>query len=216
VASPLSRRDAGRLPGRDHPARVGLFQIEASFPGKVGLPAEARLVPENNVFLGSLEYQLRAVEMLPYADLGTSDSWRLARLGFAIGSGGTRRVIDAATGGNPRAFRGRLFDQIRSWANKTGAIAVSSGQPAEKVLKRINAVQAQWELGQRIDGAYGGPERIPAPVGLRYVVPAASARYLSTPRTGILLALGAIGLVAFLVIRNRKDEHVAPQAPPTA
>lgn len=216
LAAIIQHESGGRMDAKGDVSlgEAGLFQIESSFPGKVGLPAEARLVPENNVFLGSLEYQLRAIEFLPYASLGSSDSWRLARLGFAIGSAGTRKVIDAATSGNPGAYRGNLFAQILSWANRTGAIAVSSGQPAEKVKARINAVQEQWDVGQRINGAYGMPEKVPAPSGLRYVVPAAAARYLSTPRTGIFLALGAIGLVTFLVLR-RKDEHVTPQAPAT-
>lgn len=194
---------------------AGLFQIESSFPGKIGLPAEARLVPENNVFMGGLEYNLRAVEMMPYADLGTSDSWRLARLGFAIGSAGTRKVIDAATGGRPGAYRGQVFPTVLAWANRTGAIAVSSGQPADKVKARINAVQEQWDTGQRIDGAYGVPEKVPAPAGLRYTLPTAAARHLSTPRASIaFLALGAIAGAAIYFV-TRKDDH-ANQAQPAA
>jgi hypothetical protein len=191
----------------------GLFQLEAGFPPKVGLPADARLDPETNVFLGALEYNLRAVEMMPYAPLGSSDSWRLARLGFAIGSGGTKRVIDAATGGSPQSYRGRLFDRIRSWANQTGAIAVSSGQPASKVLARINAVQDQWDVGQRISPSYGPPERIPAPKGLTYRIPASVAPYLSSPLAGKLLALGALGALGVILYLARKDSHGSPPEP---
>lgn len=193
---------------------AGLMQIEASFPAKVGLPASSRFDPETNVFLGSLELQLRAVEMLPYATPGTSDSYKLARLGFAIGSAGTRKVIDAATGGKPSLYRGQVFDRVRSWANATGAIAVSSGQDAAKVRARINAVQDQWNIGQVINGSYGAPERIPAPSGLRYTVPASAARYLVSPVAGKLLALGVVGLVVFLA--TRKDDHAPHEHAPAA
>jgi hypothetical protein len=171
----------------------GLFQLESSFPAKVGLPADARLDPETNVFLGSLEYALRAIELRDVAPLGSSDSWRLARLAFAVGSSGARRLIAAATNNNPSAFRGQVFDRIRAWANQTGAMAISSGQPAEKVLARINAVQDQWDVGQSIAGAYGPPQRLPAPHGLVYRVPASAAPFLASPLTGTLLALGVVG-----------------------
>lgn len=193
---------------------AGLMQIEASFPAKVGLPASSRFDPETNVFLGSLEYQLRTVEFLPYATPGTSDSWRLARLGFAIGSAGTRKVIDAATGGKPSLYRGQVFDRVRAWANATGAMAVSSGQDADKVKKRINAVQDQWDVGQRIDGFYGAPEKIPAPSGLRYTIPSSAARYLVSPVAGKLLALGAVGLIVLLA--TRKDDHAPSEYAPAA
>jgi hypothetical protein len=193
---------------------AGLMQIEASFPPKVGLPSAARLDPQTNVFLGCLEYQLRAAEMAPYASPGSSDSWRLARLGFAVGSGGTRTLIAAATGNNPAAYRGRLFDQIRTWANQTGAVALSSGQPATKVLDRINAVQAQWALGQSLpSSSYGAPQKIPAPTGVRYSIPASAARYLVSPVTGTLLAIGMVGAIVYLVAIRRKEAH-APDSPP--
>jgi hypothetical protein len=191
----------------------GLFQTEGSFGAKIGLPGLNTLNPEIAIFAGGLEMALRAIEMLPYADLGTSDSYRLARLGFAIGSGGTRKVIDAATGGNPGAYRGQVFARVLEWANRTGAIAVSSGQPAEKVRARINAVQEQWDIGQRINGAYGMPEKVPAPSGLRYTLPASAARHLASPRTGIVLALGAVaGLTLYLLTRKDADAPEHPAA----
>lgn len=185
----------------------GLFQIEASFPAKVGLPADLRLTAEGNIFLGCLEYQLRAVEMRPYAPLGSSDSWRLARLAFAVGSGGTKRLIDAATSGNPYRYRGQLFDRVRTWANQTGAMALSSGQPAEKVVARINAVQDQWNLGQSISGSYGMPERIPAPKGLSYRIPASAAPYLSHPLTGTLILAGLFGVLGLYLYFKGTDAH---------
>jgi hypothetical protein len=180
----------------------GLMQIEASFPAKVGLsPSINRLDPEINIFLGSLEQQLRAIEFLPYSPLGTPDSWKLARLSFAVGSAGTRRLIDAATGGKPALYRGRVFETVRSWANQTGAIALSSGQPADKVVARINAVQSQWDVGQSISGFYGPPQKIPAPKGLAYSVPATAARYLMSPIASTIVALGILGIVVFLATR---------------
>lgn len=210
-AAAIIRHESGGRPNASGDASLGefgLFQVEASFPSKIGLPAEARLVPENNAFMGMLEYQLRAVEMMPFADLGTSDSWKISRLSFAIGSAGARKVIDAATSGRPSAYRGQVFPTVLAWANRTGAIAVSSGQPAEKVKARINAVQEQWDIGQRISGAYGMPEKVPAPAGLRYTLPVAAARYLATPNRAIVVALGAVaGLALYLVMR--KDDHAS-------
>jgi hypothetical protein len=195
----------------------GLFQLESGFPPTVGLPSDARLDPEKNVFLGALEYNLRAVQMMPYAALGSADSWKLARLGFAVGSGGAARLIDAATNHNPRSFAGHVFDQIRSWANQTGAMALSSGQPASKVLARINAVQDQWDIGQRISGSYGPPERIPAPSGLAYRIPLSAAPFLASPLTGTLVAVSLLGTLGLLLyLRSRKADHVPSEPAPVA
>jgi Transglycosylase SLT domain len=214
AAAIMHHESGGRMDAQGDASlgEVGLYQITSTTPGKFGLPASSRYDPETNVFLAMLEYNVGAAEMAPYATPGTSDSYRLSRLGFAIGSAGTRKVIDAATGGKPSLYRGQVFDRVRAWANATGAMAVSSGQDADKVKKRINAVQEQWDIGQRIDGFYGAPEKIPAPGGLRYTIPASAARYLVSPVAGKLLALGAVGLIVFLA--TRKDDHAPDHAPP--
>lgn len=173
---------------------VGLFQITATFPPSVGVPAEARRDPETNVFLASLEYQLEAIKMFLYAPtlvrLGTPDSWKLARLGFAIGTGGTRKLIDAAAS---RAQPGGLFAAVRAWCNATGGVAVSSGQDAAKVTARVNAVEDQWNIGQQIDGSFDGPMRIPARVP--YTVPASLApHFVIISKNVKILALAALAI----------------------
>jgi hypothetical protein len=196
---------------------AGLLQVTSAFPISVGVDPSVRLTIEGNIWLGLLEYNLRAVQMMPYAALGSADSWKLARLGFAVGSGGAARLIDAATNHNPRAFAGHVFDQIRSWANQTGAMALSSGQPASKVLARINAVQDQWDIGQRISGSYGPPERIPAPAGLTYRIPLSAAPFLASPLTGTLVAVSLLGTLGLLLyLRSRKADHVPSEPAPAA
>ncbi len=194
IAAIISHESSGdpNVMGDPNLGEVGLMQVARDYTNSVGVPLEVRTNPEANIFLGSLDLQLRAIVMRPYAPLGSSDSWKLTRLTAAVGAAGTRRLIEAATGNNPGRYRGQVFDRVCAWANATGAMQLSSGQPAEKVVTRINAVQDQWDVGQRISGSYGPPEKIPAPKGLTYRVPASAAPYLSSPLTGKLLVLGTI------------------------
>jgi hypothetical protein len=212
AAAIMAHESGGRMDSKGDPqlGEVGLYQIEASFPPKVGLPAEARYDAETNVFFGMLEYQLRAVEMKlafpSLVSLGTPDSWKLARLAFAIGSGGTKKLLSLS-----RPTPGQAFASILAYVGTTAPPQLGS-QSSEKVRNRVFAVQNQWDVGQAIAGSYGMPERIPGPKGLPYSVPLKVAPYLSKPITGTLLALGAIGLAGYFFLR-RKD---AREATPTA
>lgn len=200
AAAIMAHESGGRMDAKGDPqlGEVGLYQIEASFPPKVGLPAESRYDAETNVFLGALEYQLRAVEMKlafpSLVTLGTPDSWKLARLAFAIGSGGTKKLLSLS-----RPAPGQGFASIHAFVTSTTPPSLGSQSP-EKVRNRVLAVQDQWDVGQRVAGSYGPPERIPAPAGLTYSVPAKVSPYLTRPIVGTLLAIGAIGALAYVIV----------------
>ena len=127
---------------------IGIFQVTNSFPRKVSVNPTVRHSTEGNIFLGCLEYNYWAAQVvLDFPNLvsnGSVDQWLLARLIFAIGYGGTRSVMRAA---NPRP--GNVYNQLIAWANRTGGISAGS-QSAAKVKARILAVPVQWEIGQQI------------------------------------------------------------------
>jgi hypothetical protein len=141
---------------------VGYYQIASSTPPKFGLPPSARKDRETNVFLGGLEYNAKVAEQfLRYPNLvrpGSEDSWKLSRLAFAIGAGGTRTLINAS-GASP----GNAFNAIRSYVDRTGGKALGR-QSAGQVWYRVHAVDLQWEIGKKALGGWGGaPRMIPPP-----------------------------------------------------
>jgi hypothetical protein len=179
----------------------GYLQVAASTAQTFGLPPATRLQPEANIFLGALEYQLEAIKMhlaLPAAvRLGTPDSWKLARLAFAIGSPGTRKLLAAgvpSTSSTPWA-------DLLAYLDRVGGVALGS-QEAGKVWYRAHAVDVLWTIGQAVDPAQsvGPPTRLPAPAGLAYTLPPSAAPYFSEPSSGLLLAVVlAAGAAALLL-----------------
>lgn len=176
---------------------VGYFQITGTFPPKVGIPAEKRREPEVNVFLGCLEYQIEAVRMKlhnPLVSLGTADSWKLARLAFAVGSAGTKQLI---TNAMPR-MHGQVFSAVRDYVNRTGGISLGS-QSAGKVWYRVHAIDLQWLIGKQVFPYLdiGAPVKIPAPPETPYTLPNDVAPFMPSPLRGPLLAAG-LGILSFL------------------
>jgi hypothetical protein len=202
LASIIKHESGGRQESRGDPTlgEVGVMQIENSFPDKIGVDRDVRNDVEGNIWLGCLEYQIRAVEMYllfpRLITLGSEDSWKLARSSFAIGAGGTKTLIQNATQGSVR-YRGGVFNAIRNYVNQTGGLPLGS-QSASKVKDRINAIDAQWAIGVRVAGSYyGAPEKVSAPGGIRYSLPSSVAPYLSSPGKQILIVAGmALALVA--------------------
>jgi hypothetical protein len=174
----------------------GLMQITASFPPTVGLPAEARLDPETNVFLGELEMQLEAIKFFldyPEVELGSADSWKLARLGFSIGYYGTKQQINAAKAAG-FVRKGKVYGGVKDWVASRGNVGVSAGsQSAEKVGYRIAMIQVVWDVGQAVVAGAGGVPRLPPnPPGRQYQIPAKLVPYFQLTGASSMLALLAI------------------------
>jgi hypothetical protein len=213
AAAVIQHESGGNMnaPGDVSLGEVGLFQVTREFPTLVGVDPEVRKTVEGNIFLGLLEYQLRAVEMKLFApsliSLGSMDSWKLARLAFAIGAGGTKQLIAAS---NPRA--GDVFGSIRDFVDRTGGVQVSASQGPAKVLDRVHNIDTQWDIGAVVAPLfYGMPEKIPAPPGVTYKVPAAMSGYLRNPLLGTLLVLGLGAAALYFWTRHRSaSTEIAP------
>jgi hypothetical protein len=173
---------------------VGIFQITRSFPPKVGLPAESRRDTETNVFLGCLEYQIMAVKMFlttPAISLGTIDNWKLARLAFAIGEGGTRKLLNLS---GVRSYRALL-----DYLDRVGGVPLGR-QSAGKVWFRAHVIDVLWDVGQKAhtDISIGAPVKIPNPPAGPYTLPRDVAAYFPPSWRGPVVGLG-IGLAAIFL-----------------
>lgn len=203
LAAIALHESGGRMSSRGDASlgEVGIFQITSSFPPEIGWPSSSRYDAEANVFLGCLEYNIEAVKMFLHAPLlvrlGSADSWKLARLAFAVGSAGTRKLITKATGMHP-AHAGNVYGAIRQMALSAGGIPLGS-QSADKVRKRILAVDEQWAVGARVAPLWHGPpERVPSPGNRPYTLPKAVAPYFSSTAKQ-LIVLGALTAGAFFL-----------------
>lgn len=182
---------------------VGFFQVAAYVPPLFGLPAAARNDPESNVAIAALEYAYEAVNWrlaFPEAvKLGTADSWKLARLSFAVGPGGSRqlgRAAQAWLGG--RLTPGNVYGDIVRFVQAGGAPALGS-QSADKVAKRTLDIERQWEVGRALGGYPGPPTIIPAPPAGAYTLPAAVAPYFVKPVSTLAIALlGGLAVMYYL------------------
>lgn len=196
LAAIASFESGGKMSSRGDSSlgEVGIFQITSSFPGKVGLPAASRFEEEVNVFLGCLEYQMMAVEMWkanPRISRGTVDNWKLARLAFAIGAGGTRTLL-ARSGANS-------YGELTDYVNRTGGTSLGK-QSASKVWFRVNIINVLWDIGKLVQAPLfvGMPQQVPAPPGRSYKLPSSVSPYLPNPLQGALIAL-TMGLAAILL-----------------
>lgn len=172
---------------------VGIFQITASFPPKVGLPADSRRDEETNVFLGGIEYQIMAVKMFlaqPAIRLGSEDNWKLARLAFAIGEGGTRKLLQQSGA--------RSYSQLLDYLDRVGGVSLGR-QSAGLVWFRAQVINVLWEIGQRARFSFASaPVKIPNPPAGAYTLPGDVAPYLPPAWRGPLVGLG-IGVAAILL-----------------
>lgn len=189
-------------PGDESLGEVGFFQITRTFPAKLGLPAESRYQPEVNVFLGGAEYQLeaaKAAKLWPQlVQKGSEDQWKLARLAFSIGAGGTRDLVSKAIVAVPH---GPIYQRVKTFVDATGGIAYGS-QSAAKVRYRVHVVDVIFDVGRRVEGgSFGPPQVIPAPASIgRYTFPPELLPFTGKPGLGII---GVAGLAAgaFLLAR---------------
>lgn len=174
----------------------GAMSVTSSFPPQIGMPADSRLDPETNIFLGCTELQIDTIQLarkIPELELGSADSWKMGHLAFVIGFGGTLAQVNAArAAGYIRA--GRVYLGLVDWVRSRGGVALSAGsQDAGKVGYRIQVVQVRWDLGQLVaPGAGGMPRLPPQPPRYRYQIPASLLPYFNLTGGSSILPLVAL------------------------
>lgn len=180
---------------------IGFYQIAAYVPPLFGYDPAARADPETNVALASLEYALEAVLWhldVPEVRLGTADSWKLARLAFAVGRSGSRQLAALASG-NGGLTGGDVYHDIARYVTLYGGVPLGS-QDAAKVANRVVNIDRQWAIGEAASaGIPGPPTLIPDPPAGPYTIPAAAAPYFVKPISGIVLILAGGALLAYLL-----------------
>lgn len=184
----------------------GLYQVTSEFPTTIGLAADSRYDTETNIFLGMMDYQLAAARLatdVPQVRLGTSDSWKLARLSFAIGYGGTVALVKNAVAWRP-VSAGDVFSAVRDYVDQGGASAAGS-QSADLVWYRVHTVDVVWGIGQAAVPlqTWGAPTRVPAPPAGDYTLPSAVASLFQSPLTPILVA-AAVGLIGYVAWKRTR------------
>ena len=180
----------------------GLMQLTARFPPTVGMPAESRFDPETNVFLGLLQLQLAAITFAreePLVELGSSDAWKLARLGFSIGMGGARDLLRRA---RPYMRKGHVFGAIKDDVAAHGGLWAGSQEPG-KVAYRVAMIDVVWTVGQNAVAGGGGVPRLPPrPPGYSYQIPAALQPYFHLQPGSATLAVAVIAVASWYLYKR--------------
>lgn len=192
-------------PGDPTLGEAGYMQVAAYVPGQFGLPPEARFDPESNIAIGCLEYELEAVLWLmafPEAILGTDDSWKLARLAFAVGRGGSHQLASLAKQAQGGLTTGDVYHDIVKWVAASGGVPLGS-QSASKVAARVIDIDRQWAIGQAVSAGISGPPMlIPDPPAGPYTIPAEAEPFFAEPLSGtLLIVLGGLALGYLLLTR---------------
>jgi hypothetical protein len=208
VASIILHESGGNFaaPGDPTLGEVGYMQVAAYVPPLFGYDPSAREDPESNIAIGCLEYELEAVLWkLAFPDaitLGTDDSWKLARLAFAVGRGGSHQLATLARQSLGNLTTGDVYHDIVKYVTTSGGVPLGS-QSAAKVAARVIDIDRQWAIGQAVSaGLSGPPTLIPDPPAGPYTIPPEAAPYFSEPISGTLwLAIG--GLVLGYLIYKR-------------
>lgn len=209
MAAYMNHESGGNFaaPGDASLGEVGFYQIAAYVPPLFGLPATARMDPETNIAIASLEYGLEAVKWhLRYPSLvrlGTPDSWKLGRLSFAVGRGGSYTLADRA---NALHYLqpGDVYGGIARYVAAAGAPALGS-QSGAKVASRVASIPEQWKIAEAIGSiSTGPPTLIPNPPAGAYKIPADAAPFFVRPIPGIVLAAlgGGAALLYYLWSRR--------------
>lgn len=194
------------LVGDSSLGEYGLYQIASYVPPLFGLPASARLDPESNVAIAALELSMEAIKwFLRYPDLvvlGSPDSWKLARLSFAVGRGGSYQLAALAK----PTQRGEVFTAIRNYVAANGGVPLGS-QTANKVWFRVMNIELQWQIAAKAAGgsmSSGPPQLPPHPPAGAYSVAADIAGHFTKPIPTLLIAAaGAVGALVYLRTRRR-------------
>jgi len=210
IASAILHESGGNFgaPGDASLGEIGYLQVAAYVPPLFGYPPEARADPESNIAIGVLEYELEAVYwMFAFPDsvvLGTADSWKLARLAFAVGRAGSHQLATNASS-SVGLNAGAVYASIVAYVLATGAIPLGS-QSADKVRSRVIDIDRQWAIGQEVAGGASGPPMIiPDPPAGPYTIPPDAADYFVQPLSGgTILLIGGLAWVAYLLWSRRK------------
>jgi hypothetical protein len=152
--------------------------------------------PETNVFLGMMEYQFDTtrwkVAFPNHVRLGTDDSYKLARLSFAIGFGGASSLAKRAIAAGGVA-PGMLYDGIYNNVAKHGGVALGS-QTSDKVWFRVLSIATQWEIGRRVAWSPSGmPTRVPNPPKYTYTIPMPYSVMFVSPIPVVFFGALAVG-----------------------
>lgn len=206
IASAILHESGGNFgaPGDASLGEVGYLQVAAYVPPLFGYAAEARMDPESNIAIGVLEYELEAVLWalsFPDVQLGSADSWKLARLAFAVGRAGSRQLASAAAAAQGGLTTGDVYHDIVRYVTSTGGMALGS-QSASKVAQRVIDIDRQWAIGQEVtSGTAGPPMRIPDPPAGPYTLPLEVQDYFVSPIPVTVLLLGGLLLLGYLLTR---------------
>lgn len=209
MASIMLHESGGNFASAGDPTlgEIGYYQIAAYVPPMFGYDASARADPETNVALASLEYALEAALWaleVPEVRIGSADSWKLARLTFAVGRAGSRQLAALARQSQGVLTSGNVYGDIAHWAAATGGVPLGS-QSADTVARRVLDIDRQWAIGQAVEpGASGPPTFIPDPPAGPYSIPIAALDYFSQPIPGTLLLIGGgLALLIYLIARRK-------------
>lgn len=207
VAAAIAHESGGNFnaPGDMSLGEVGYLQVAAYVPPLFGYDPDARMDPESNIAIGVLEYELEAVLWslaYPQVTLGTPDSWKLARLAFAVGRAGSHQLADLASG-NGGLTDGDVFGDIMRYVSTNGGVPLGS-QSATKVQQRVIDIERQWAIGQEVAGGISGPPMIiPDPPAGPYTLPPEVAPYFVEPLPVTVLLLGGAAILFYLIITRR-------------
>jgi len=209
IASIILHESGGNFgaPGDPTLGEVGYMQIASYVPVLFGYDVSATSDPESNIAIGVLEYEYEAVLWyLTFPDsvvLGTDDSWKLARLAFAVGRAGSHQLAQLAQQSLGGLTTGDVYHDIAKWAAASGAVPLGS-QSAAKVAQRVLDIDRQWAIGQAVSSGLSRPPMIiPDPPAGPYTIPADAAPYFTEPLSGtLLITLGGLVLVYLLFTRR--------------
>lgn len=208
IAAAIAHESGGNFnaPGDASLGEIGYLQVASYVPALFGYPAEARMDPESNIAIGVLEYELEAAYWkrdVPAVALGTADSWKLARLAFAVGRAGSRALAAAALQAFGDLQGGNVYGTIKAWTTATGGIQLGS-QSAQKVASRVADIDRQWAIGEEVAYGWSGPPTlIPDPPAGPYTIPADAAPYFVEPISGTILLIGGLSILAYLLYKRR-------------
>lgn len=209
LASAILHESGGNFaaPGDASLGEIGYLQVAEYVPPLFGYDPSARADPESNIAIGVLEYEYEAVLWslaYPQVKLGTADSWKLARLAFAVGRGGSHTLASLAMA-NGGLTDGDVYHDIARYVMATGGAPLGS-QSAAKVAQRVLDIDRQWAIGQAVaSGMPGPPMIIPDPPAGPYTIPAEAAPYFVEPISpALILLLGGLSIMAYLMLRSRR------------
>jgi hypothetical protein len=209
VASIILHESGGNFgsPGDPTLGEVGYMQVASYVPALFGYDVSATSDPESNIAIGVLEYEYEAVLWMlsfPEATLGTDDSWKLARLAFAVGRAGSHQLAQLAQAALGGLTSGDVYHDIARWVASSGAIPLGS-QSAAKVAARVLNIDRQWAIGQATSSGLSGPPMIiPDPPAGPYTIPPDAAPYFTEPISGtLMLTIGGALVLGYLFLTTR-------------